>query len=133
MTLYPGTGFTHETGTGEGLGYTLNLPLDPHSGDDQYRSVWEQRVDPAVRAFEPDFLLVSAGFDAAKADPLALMNVTPAGFAWMTDQVFALARDLCDGRLVSVLEGGYDLRSLSECVSVHLDRLMQGDGRESTA
>lgn len=127
-TLYPGTGFADERGIGEGEGYTINIPLEPGSGDDEYRRAFEQTVFPALERYQPQFLLVSAGFDASEYDPLAHMRVTAEGFLWMSRQLRRAADRLCQGRLVSVLEGGYDLGSLAECVSLHIQALMeQGD------
>lgn len=130
MTLYPGSGYHYERGKGVGEGFTLNLPLDPYANDDHYRKAWTDHVDPALRTFAPQFILVSAGFDAAVDDPLASMNVTSEGFRWMTRQIKTLAEELCRGRLVSVLEGGYDLRSLAENVSVHLTALMREEQQD---
>ncbi|MEQ9454014.1 MAG: histone deacetylase [Phycisphaeraceae bacterium] len=130
MTLYPGTGYAHEKGTGDGDGFTLNLPLDPHADDARYRQVWTDHLEPVVRDYQPQFILISAGFDAAEGDPLAHMNVTTEGFRWMTRQAKQLAEQLCDGRLVSVLEGGYDLRSLAENVSVHLAALTREEHQD---
>ncbi|QDU71230.1 histone deacetylase family protein [Mucisphaera calidilacus] len=130
MTLYPGTGYAHERGSGAAEGLTLNLPLDPHANDERYRAVWMERVEPAIREFVPQFILISAGFDAGIDDPLASMNVTTDGFRWMTRQTKTLAEEFCRGRLVSVLEGGYDLRSLAENVSVHLRALMREEQQD---
>ncbi len=124
-TLYPGTGYVHETGRGEGEGFTLNLPLDPGSDDDVYRHAMVFKVLPALKAFQPQFLLLSAGFDAAKDDPLAQMNVTPSGYEWMTRFLKTQAQTLCEGRLVSVIEGGYDLRCLAESVLLHAGVLLE--------
>lgn len=122
--LYPGTGFVHEQGAGAGEGYTLNLPLDPRTGDDAYRHAMVFKVTPRLERFQPQCLLVSAGFDAAHDDPLAHMEVTAEGFAWITRHLKAQAQRLCGGRLVSVLEGGYNLRSLAEAVSLHVQALL---------
>lgn len=123
--LYPGTGLAEETGEGEGEGFTLNNPLPAGSNDDDYRRVFEGKVVPAVRKFQPDFLLISAGFDAHTSDPLASMNVTEVGFKMMTECVKNLASDLCENRLVSVLEGGYNLESLSASVYEHIESLLK--------
>ncbi|MCC7407622.1 MAG: histone deacetylase [Phycisphaeraceae bacterium] len=128
--LYPGTGFAWEKGVGEGEGATLNMPLPPGSGDNEYRAAFESKILPALEQFGPQFLLISAGFDAAEHDPLAHQKVSPHGFAWMTRRLKALAEKHCGGRLVSTLEGGYDLRSLAECVSVHLSELMADEGED---
>jgi len=122
-TLFPGTGFANERGQGPGKGYTLNLPLDPGSDDDAYRNTFETTVGPALDDFAPQCLLVSAGFDAAEADPLAQMRVSGEGFRWMSDWLLERARALCGGRLISTLEGGYDLDALAEGVSGHVAAL----------
>lgn len=123
--LYPGTGAADERGLGAGQGTTLNLPLPAGRTDDDYLAVLGEQVRPALEAFAPDFLLLSAGFDAHAHDPLAGMRLTEAGFASMTEQACRWAQDLCDGRLVSLLEGGYDLASLAASVEVHLE-VLQG-------
>jgi acetoin utilization deacetylase AcuC-like enzyme len=118
--LYPGTGFAHETGIGPGEGATLNLPLLPGGGDEEYKRTLSERLVAAARRFQPQFVLVSAGFDAHRRDPIAHMEVTVAGFVWMTELARDIAREFAGGRLVSVLEGGYDLDALKECVAAHL-------------
>jgi len=124
--LYPGTGYAEEAGTGDGIGFTLNVPMQPGSGDAAYREAMLTRVTPALERFEPQALLLSAGFDAAADDPLAHMEVTPAGFAWMSEHLVGLAGKLCRGRVISLLEGGYNLRSLAECVEQHVRVLLRG-------
>ncbi len=123
--LYPGTGLGGEIGEGEGEGFTLNIPLPAGSNDMDYQRVFDEYIVPAVRKFKPDFLLVSAGFDAHASDPLASMNVTESGFKMMTEYVKVLASDLCDNRLVSVLEGGYNLEVLSSSVHDHIQSLIK--------
>jgi len=113
-TLFPGTGFASERGKGAGEGYTLNLPMEPGSGDQTYLETMREQLAPALTAFQPDFLLVSAGFDAAEADPLANMAVSADGFDGIARFLEDQARRLCGGRLVSTLEGGYDLGALKE-------------------
>jgi acetoin utilization deacetylase AcuC-like enzyme len=110
--LYPGTGAASERGEGPGEGATLNVPMSARCGDAEYDEAMRELVLPAARRFAPEFVLVSAGFDAHRADPLADMNVTEAGFAGLARAVLELAAERCDGRLVLVLEGGYDLRAL---------------------
>ena len=118
--LYPGTGMADERGEGAGEGFTLNVPLRPGGDDHTNRRVFEERILPAVRAYRPELVLVSAGFDAHLADPLANMRVTEIGFAWMAGAVADLADDVSDGRLVAVLEGGYDRDALSRSVAATL-------------
>ena len=122
---YPFTGHREETGAGEGEGTTLNVPLPPGAGDDEYRRIFRQRLRPALEDYEPGFLLLSAGFDAHAADPLGGMCLTAEGFAGLTGECTALARNLCKGRLVSLLEGGYDLEATASSVVAHL-RVLSG-------
>lgn len=122
--LYPGTGYAEETGVGEGMGNVINLPIVPPAGDEEYLQLFDDRVLPAIDAFAPEMLLISAGFDASAADPLAHMRVTPAGFAAMTRRLREAADRHCGGRLLSSLEGGYDLDSLAECAEAHVRELL---------
>ena len=102
----------------------MNLPMMPHSKDEDYKEAFRTQFEPAARAFKPEFILVSAGFDAHQADPLATIDLTEEAFAWMTERVTAMADELCEGRLVSFLEGGYDLDALGRSVSVHVSGLL---------
>jgi len=120
---YPGSGAADELGAAEGEGTTLNSPMDAGAGDGDYLDELERRLLPAAERFKPDFVLVSAGFDAHRDDPLATMGVTADGFGRMTTLVQGLADQLCAGRLVSVLEGGYNLEALADSVTAHLTAL----------
>jgi acetoin utilization deacetylase AcuC-like enzyme len=111
---YPGTGAAHEIGSGAGKGFTVNLPLEVGAVDEDYRLVFAEIVGPVVRQFAPDLLLVSAGFDAHERDPLGGMRVTTEGFAAMTMDLRQLADECCEGRIVAVTEGGYDLAALGD-------------------
>jgi acetoin utilization deacetylase AcuC-like enzyme len=122
--FYPGTGAASQTGEGAGVGYTLNVPMSGSCGDGEYLSILDETVVPAIRQFGPDFFLLSAGFDPHRADPIGGMNVTTEGFAEMTRRMKAVAEETCGGRLVSVLEGGYDLDALAESVVAHLSVLL---------
>ncbi len=114
--LYPsGRGKMEDRGEGEGLGSTVNIPLPAGTGDRGYAFAFDEIVAPALEAFEPDLLFVSAGQDAAASDPLGRMSVTTEGFRSMTERVVALAEELCEGRLVVALEGGYSLSHLPFC------------------
>lgn len=124
--LYPGTGRADEIGEGQGRGYTLNIPLPPRSDDAAYLRAFDEQIEPRVRAYRPQLLLVSAGYDAHYADPLAAMAVTEQGFGAMAGRVLAWAREWCDGRLVLVLEGGYNLSALASSVAATLDALDGG-------
>ncbi|MEM9797278.1 MAG: histone deacetylase family protein [Pseudomonadota bacterium] len=124
--LWPGTGAAYETGAHDNV---LNVPLAPHSDGAVFRQVMEQQVLPRLDAFAPDLLLISAGFDAHRADPLAQLEWTEHDFAWATDALCKLAARHCDGRVVSCLEGGYDLDALAASAVAHVDVLRRhGDG-----
>lgn len=123
--LYPGTGYAWEKGVGKGEGYTLNLPLPPETDDADVQIAFSNHVLPALRQFSPQFLLISAGFDAHLYDPLAHLRLTTVGYAWMTRQLKNLAATYCHNRLVSVLEGGYNLQSLAWSVAAHLEVLAE--------
>jgi acetoin utilization deacetylase AcuC-like enzyme len=127
MPLYPGTGAPSETGE---HGTILNAPMEPGDGSVVFRDLMERVVLPRMEAFRPDLLIVSAGFDAHWRDPLASINLTETDFGWATQRVMTLADKACGSRVVSVLEGGYDLEALAKSASAHLDALM---GREVKA
>ncbi|MGE0394040.1 MAG: histone deacetylase [Vicinamibacterales bacterium] len=110
--FYPGTGAAAEAGAGAGLGFTVNVPMEAGCGDADYATVFDRVVLPVVRRFRPELLLVSAGFDAHAADPLAGMQVTTDGFGRMCRTLVRLADEVCHGRIVAVTEGGYDLPAL---------------------
>jgi acetoin utilization deacetylase AcuC-like enzyme len=117
---YPGTGAAHETG----LGNIVNVGIAPGSGSAEFRAAWADTILPALDSFAPELLIVSAGFDAHKADPLAQLRVETADFAWLTAELLAVARSHCKGRLVSLLEGGYDLPALAASTAAHVRSLM---------
>ena len=125
-TCYPGTGYEEETGRGAGRGYTMNIPLHPGGGDEEYLEAMELHVIPKLEDFRPQVLLLSAGFDAHADDPLAQMKMSEDGFDAITRSLVAFADEHCDGRIVSMLEGGYNLRALGHCVVRHL--LAMNDG-----
>lgn len=118
--LYPGTGFEHEVGTGVGRGYTMNVSMPPGAGDEEYRTAFRERIVPAVERFAPQMVLLSVGFDAHADDPLGNLALSDAIYAWMTEKVIELADAHADGRIVSVLEGGYNLDVLERCVTEHV-------------
>lgn len=122
-TLFPGTGFEWEQGLDAGVGTTLNVPMTPGSGDEEYHWAFEERILPALRGFRPNFLLLSAGFDAHRDDPLANIMLSTEAFGWMTAELRRVAEDCCQSRVVSVLEGGYDLAALAESVLTHIKAL----------
>lgn len=110
--FYPGTGAAEEVGQGAGEGATLNVPLPAGTGDDGYAVAINERILPALRSFAPDALLISAGFDAWRDDPLGGMQVTAKEIERWGEVLGELARELCDGRILVTLEGGYDLEAL---------------------
>jgi acetoin utilization deacetylase AcuC-like enzyme len=126
--LYPGTGRADEIGIDAGRGTVRNVPLAAGHGDDTYLRVFREELAPALEKFRPDIILVSAGFDAHRADPLGGMEVTTDGFAALTRLVVDWSRDLCGGRLISFLEGGYDEAALPECVEIHVRGLLDTGG-----
>jgi len=121
--FYPGTGAASEIGHGEGRGFTVNVPLEAGAVDEDYQYVFERVVLPAVRQFEPDLLLVSAGFDAHERDPLGGMRVTTPAFAAMTKALRQVADECCRGRIACVLEGGYDLEALAASIDAAIEVL----------
>ena len=121
---YPGTGRLDEIGSGPGRGYTVNVPLPPGQGDEEYAAIFTQVLRPLAVEYAPQLILVSAGFDIARGDPLGDMEVTPAGFSRMTQALKDLAAECCPGRLVFTLEGGYHLDALAGGVSAVLTTLV---------
>jgi acetoin utilization deacetylase AcuC-like enzyme len=119
--LYPGTGAAHETGVGN----VLNCPLPDGAGSKAFREVMERVVLPRVDAFSPELLIISAGFDAHRDDPLAGMNLVEDDFTWITEKLCDLADRHCKGRVVSSLEGGYDLAALGASAAAHVNVLKE--------
>jgi acetoin utilization deacetylase AcuC-like enzyme len=119
--LYPGTGAATE----RGVGNVFNMPLPPGTDGATFREAWEVALLPAVEAFGPDLVVVSAGFDAHARDPLAQLRLREADFAWVTERLCALAETHCRGRVVSTLEGGYDLEALAASAAAHVRALMR--------
>jgi acetoin utilization deacetylase AcuC-like enzyme len=126
LTLYPGTGFAYETGAGEGEGYTVNVPMQPGSGDAEYAMVMREVFLPICEQFKPKIFAVSAGFDSHADDPLTDLRLSDTAYGWLAGLVVEQARRLCDGRTVFVLEGGYDLRALSTGV-INVLKALQGE------
>jgi len=122
--FYPGTGARGETGVGKGRGLTLNVPLPSGSGDAELLAAFQDVLVPAAEAFKPELVLISAGFDAHRDDPLAGLQVTEDGFAELTKMVREIAETHAQGRIVSALEGGYDLGALGRSVEAHLRVLL---------
>ena len=115
--FYPGTGAASERGRGPGLGYTLNVPLDAGATDAEIEEKYATQVIPAVRDFKPNLLMISAGFDAHEMDPLGQLRMTAPGFGRLTKALVKLADEVCDGRVVLVTEGGYDLKALGDSLN----------------
>jgi len=120
---YPGTGAAAETGSGAGVGFTLNHPLPEGVGDTEFLAAYRDHLLPALGAFQPDIILVSAGYDAHTADPLAGLNVTTAGFRELIRLLVIAAVHSCEGKIVFSLEGGYNPQALAECLLATADEL----------
>ncbi len=120
--LWPGTGRPDETGAHDTI---LNIPLPPRSGGAEMRAAYESQAFPRLRAFKPELIIISAGFDAHQDDPLAELNWSTGDFAWITAELCKIADECCDGRIVSTLEGGYDLNALAEATRAHVEELMK--------
>jgi acetoin utilization deacetylase AcuC-like enzyme len=118
---YPGTGMEHETGVFNNI---VNVPLRPGSGSDEFRAAYLERILPALRNFHPELIVISAGFDAHYRDPLAQLRLETEDFAWVTRQLLDVADRCCGGRVVSTLEGGYDLQALGASAAAHVRALM---------
>ncbi|MDU8911694.1 histone deacetylase family protein [Aestuariicoccus sp. MJ-SS9] len=122
MPLWPGSGDPSERGAHDNI---LNVPLPPGSGGAKMRAAYEAQVFPRLRAFRPELIILSAGFDAHQDDPLANLNWATGDFAWLTRELCAIAAEVCEGRVVSTLEGGYDLGALAEATKAHVEALME--------
>jgi acetoin utilization deacetylase AcuC-like enzyme len=122
-TCYPGTGYEWEIGVGKGVGTTLNIPMNPGGDDADYLREIDQKVLPKLNDYKPELLILSAGFDAHTDDPLAGMNASEDGFASITQRLTQAANTLCNGRVVSALEGGYNLRALARSFAKHANAL----------
>jgi acetoin utilization deacetylase AcuC-like enzyme len=125
--FYPGTGELQETGAGEGVGTNVNVPLERGCSDEEYARVWDEITVPVVQRFRPQMILVSAGFDAHHADPLAQEMLSARGYYDIATVIRGLADDLCDGKVVYALEGGYDLTALGWSVRACIDTLLGND------
>ena len=122
---YPGTGAYSETGIGKGKGATLNCPMSAGVSDEDYEIAFREKILPKIESFKPEFVIISAGFDAHKHDPLGHILLNTEFFGWMTQRMMEVADQHCEGRIISVLEGGYDLSALPLCVAEHLAVLSQ--------
>ncbi len=122
MPLWPGSGRPDETGAYETV---LNIPLAPGTGGAEMRAAYEAQAFPRLRAFRPELIIISAGFDAHQDDPLANLNWSTGDFAWITTELCKIADEVCAGRIVSTLEGGYDLNALAGATRAHVEELMK--------
>ncbi|NOD99787.1 histone deacetylase family protein [Ruegeria sp. HKCCD6228] len=122
MPLWPGSGRPEETGAHDTV---LNIPLAPGSGGAEMRTAYETKAFPRLRAFRPELIIISAGFDAHQDDPLANLNWATDDFAWITAELCRIADEVCDGRIVSTLEGGYDLNALAQATRAHVEELIK--------
>ncbi len=122
--FYPGTGALTETGRGKGEGYTVNVPLNPGFGDEQYARIFNDILAPVARDYKPQLILVSAGYDTYVNDPLGGMTVTASGFAYQTRKVLELAQEVCDGKVLFTLEGGYDMEGITNGMLVGLVEML---------
>ena len=121
--FYPGTGSSDETGSGDGLGSNLNLPMRAYSKDADYLNLIENKLVPTIQKYNPDLIIISAGFDAHANDPLAQVDLSTECFGKMTQKLLEVARDVCQGRIISMLEGGYDYSALGDSVQLHIETL----------
>ncbi len=121
---YPGSGSLRETGRGQGRGYTVNVPLSVGKGDVEYVGIFERIVKPIAREYSPDLIMISAGFDIYANDPLGGMNVTATGFAGMTRSLMEVAEEVCGGKIVATLEGGYNIQGLRECGKAVVEEML---------
>lgn len=124
-TLYPWKGFAREMGSGEGVGYTLNIPVPAGTGDEEYKKIFTEIIDSKVDEFGPDFIIVSAGFDSHRDDPLANLNLTEKGYAYMSGKIMEYARNHCKSMLLVELEGGYNLNALASSIHVVVEKLLE--------
>jgi len=122
--LYPGSGDLNETGAGKGSGYTINIPLPGGQGDTEYANIFNSLVSPLVSQYQPELILISAGFDAYYGDETSSMQLTHHGFAYMARVLVGLAEEICDGRILVSLEGGYNLNGLKEGVFAVMSELL---------
>ena len=122
MPLWPGSGRPDETGAYDTV---LNIPLSPGSGGSEMRAAYEAQVFLRLRSFKPELIIISAGFDAHQDDPLANLNWSTGDFAWITAELCKIASEVCDDRIISTLEGGYDLNALAEATRAHVEELMK--------
>ena len=119
MPLYPGTGYPHETGSGN----IFNLPLAPGAGSEEFRRLWSESGLPELERFRPDLVIISAGFDAHERDPLGQLELQDGDYGWITSEIRSIGDSFCNGRIISVLEGGYDLDALTSASAAHVEAL----------
>ncbi len=120
MPLFPGTGSADETGCGN----ILNLPLAPGDGSHEFRTAWSERGLPALQNFQPELIIISTGFDAHQRDPLGQLELQDEDYGWITGEICRIAQNTCEGRVISLLEGGYDLEALASASHAHVEALI---------
>jgi acetoin utilization deacetylase AcuC-like enzyme len=123
---YPGTGREFEKGSGAGVGFTINSPILPGQGDDEYKRIMQRDLFPAFETFKPEVILVSAGFDAHIDDDMSDINLSTEGFSWIMERIMEMADNYSQGRLISILEGGYSLKRLPELIQNHIKIMING-------
>ena len=129
--FYPGTGGVDETGTGDGLGSNLNFPMRAYSCDADYINAIDHKLIPVIQKFNPDLIIISAGFDAHENDPLAQINLSTECYGKMTQKLMEIANDVCNGRILSMLEGGYDYSALADSVQLHVETLSSSQSQKT--
>jgi len=130
--FYPGTGAYTETGIGKGEGSVLNCPMPAGSTDQDYEKAFREKIIPKIQNFKPEFIIISAGFDAHRDDPLADIWLSTGFFGWMTERMLEMADQFSQGKMISILEGGYNLDVLPLCIEQHLLKLLREDQLEKT-
>lgn len=131
--FFPGTGAIEENGRGEGLGFTVNVPLPARQDDRDFALIYQHLLEPMAREFNPELVLVSAGFDTHTDDPIGGMNMTGRGYAFLTDMLLRIADDVCGGKIVLLLEGGYDLGALRTSVKAVLETMLGAAPQDARA
>ncbi len=123
---YPGTGDPSKQGAGDGHGFNINVPLQPGATDDDIKREWEKKLLPKAAEFKPDFIFISAGFDSRVDDLLGCFSITDDGFALLTRMALTMAETYCNGRLISTLEGGYNVYGCAKAATAHVGALVEG-------
>ena len=125
LRAFPGTGYPERRGEGEGLGYNINVPLESGAGDNDIIRAFEEKLLPEVDKFKPDLVMISAGFDSRVDDRLGDFKITDKGFVKLTEMMMDIAEKHCKSRLVSALEGGYNLKGLALAIEAHIRTMLE--------